>query len=298
MKSLCIKDNNQEILNFILDNLEKLDLDFLSFHKDHFKIYENIIIHYKSKDLEPFYDKISSILTDTILKFYEKRLLRRMLEYNYFYFSTVEKRNIIEIAEDFIAEDVISKEDNYYAIYSAVSDYIRQNKSLVLGGFANFRLYNYCKNLDYVIDFAVNKYITDKEYLEFVNMLKLYVNLTPANSSLVHLVYLGNESVLLDKDKNIIPLQDDNLNTKYLSDITFSANDYALNTLLNLTPKRIIIHLMEGKSDEFIDTIKLIFDKKCEVCSSLRFYPYDFFNCIMGFSNSIMSLFYIGIMYF
>lgn len=268
MKSLCIKDNNQEILNFILDNLEKLDLDFLSFHKDHFKIYENIIIHYKSKDLEPFYDKISSILTDTILKFYEKRLLRRMLEYNYFYFSTVEKRNIIEIAEDFIAEDVISKEDNYYAIYSAVSDYIRQNKSLVLGGFANFRLYNYCKNLDYVIDFAVNKYITDKEYLEFVNMLKLYVNLTPANSSLVHLVYLGNESVLLDKDKNIIPLQDDNLNTKYLSDITFSANDYALNTLLNLTPKRIIIHLMEGKSDEFIDTIKLIFDKKCEVCSS------------------------------
>ena len=73
MKSLCIKDNNQEILNFILDNLEKLDLDFLSFHKDHFKIYENIIIHYKSKDLEPFYDKISSILTDTILKFYEKR---------------------------------------------------------------------------------------------------------------------------------------------------------------------------------------------------------------------------------
>jgi len=268
VKSLCIKDNNQEILNFILDNLEKLDLDFLSFHKSCFKIYENIIIHYKGENLEPFYDKISSILSDTILKFYEKRLLRRMLEYNYFYFNTAEKRNIIEIAEDFIAEDIISKEDNYYAIYSAISDYIRQNKSLVLGGFVNFRLYNYCKNLDYLIDLAVNKYITDKEYLEFVNMLKLYVNLTPANSSLVHLVYLGNECALLDKDKNIIPLQDDNLNTKYLSDITFSANDYALNTLLNLTPKKIIIHLMNGKSDEFIDTIKLIFDKKCEVCSS------------------------------
>lgn len=278
MNSLCIKDNNLEILNFILDNLEKLGQDFLIIHRNSFKIYENVIVHCDDKHSEVFYDKLSSILTDTILAFYEKKLLKRMLEYNYFYFTSSEKRNIIEIAEDFLYEDTLTKEDNYFVIYSAILDYIKTNKSLVLEGFVNFRLYNYTKNLDYIIDLAVNKYITDKEYLEFVNMLKLYVTLTPSQFPLVHLVHLGSECILLDKDKNIIPLQDDNLNAKYLSDITFSNNDYALNTLLNLIPKKLIIHLSDGKSDEFIDTIKLIFDKKCEVCSSCELCNLHKFN--------------------
>lgn len=110
-------------------------------------------------------------------------------------------------------------------------------------------------------------------------MLKLYVSLTPTKIQLVHLVYLGQESVLLDKDKNIIPMDDENLNAKYLSDISFSSNDYALNTLLNLTPKKLIIHLMDGKEDEFIQTLKLIFEKRFEVCSSCdlcRLYKINF----------------------
>lgn len=268
MKSLCIKTNNDEILEFLNEKLLKLDLNSVHTSNNQFKLYKNIIVHYKGNDTVCFYDKLSAILTDTIISFYEKKLLKRILEYNYFYFNSGEKKEIINIAEDFIESDVLSSEDNYFSIYGAVLDYIIENKSIVLEGFVNFRLSNYMKNLDYIIDLAVNKYITDKEYLEFVNMLKLYVSLTPPKAPLVHLVYLGGDSILLDKDKNVIPLEDENLNSKYLSDITFSANDYALNTLLNLTPKRIIIHLMDGKCDEFINTLKLIFDKRFEICSS------------------------------
>ena len=41
-------------------------------------------------------------------------------------------------------------------------------------------------------------------------------------------------------------------NAKYLSDISFSSNDIALNSLLNLLPKKIYIHLVDNKIDEFI----------------------------------------------
>ena len=58
------------------------------------------------------------------------------------------------------------------------------------------------------------------------------------------------------------------MNAKYLSDISFSSNDYALNALLNLTPKKLIIHVMDGTSDEFINTLKLIFENRYEVCNS------------------------------
>ena len=145
--------------------------------------------------------------------------------------------------------------------------YIKQNKALVLEGFVNFRLQNYLKNLDYVIDIAVNKYITDKEYNEFVNMLKLYISITPPSSPLVHLIYTKKKSILLDKEKNVIPVDEEDsiFNAKYLSDITFSLNDYTLNKLLTLMPKRLIIHL-DNKSDEFINTLKLVFGKHCEIC--------------------------------
>jgi len=224
-----------------------LNLDSIHINQSQFKLYKNIIVHYTGDDTSAFYDKLSSVLTDAIIHFYENRLLKRVLEYNYFYFGASEKKQILSIARDFIEEDFISRDDNYLSVYSSILNYIVENKSIVLDGFVNFRLSNYMKNLDYIVDIAVNKYITDKEYNEFVNMLKLYISLTPCKSSLVHLVYLGSETILLDKDKNIIHLEDENLTANYLSDITFSSNDYALNSLLNLTPRRIIIHLLNRK---------------------------------------------------
>ena len=269
MKSLCIKNNNNEIRSFLNDKLLNLGLDSLYITNSEFKIYKNIIVHYTGQNLDFFYDKISSILTDTILRFYENRMLKRLLEYNYFYFNNLEKKEIINIASSFIENDTITKEDNYFSIYYSVMDYIKTNKALVLDGFVNFRLQNYMKNLDYIIDISVNKYITDKEYNEFVSMLKLYVSITPPKASLVHLIYLNGESILLDKNKNIIPIDTDDsvFNAKYLSDITFSSNDYVLNALLNIIPKRLIIHLNDNKPDEFISTLKLVFEKKAEICN-------------------------------
>ena len=51
-------------------------------------------------------------------------------------------------------------------------------------------------------------------------------------------------NVPLDENKNIIPLDDSIYQAKYLSDISFSKNDYTLNTLLTLLPKKIYIHLL------------------------------------------------------
>ena len=288
VKSLCIKDNNEDILNFIYNRLLKLDLSSLFVSRNSFRMYDNVIVHFDGEDVSRFYDKLSSILTDCILEFYQRKLIRRTLEYNYFYFSSSEKKNILRIADDFVLSDIVFEEDNFFAVFSAVLEYVRENKSIVLEGFVNFRLGEFMKNLDYIVDLSVNKYITDKEYLEFVNMLRLYVSITPAIEPVVHLVFLGDESILLDRDKNVIPLQDDNLNAKYLSDITFSSNDYALNTLLNILPKRIVIHVVHSGSsfskaseasagassfredastssiaygDEFVETIKRIFER-------------------------------------
>jgi len=268
MKSLCIKTNNDNIISYLLEKFSSLNIDSIYISNHKFKIYENVIVHFMSENTDFFYDKIASILTNAIIHFYQEKLLKRILEYNYFYFSLPEKKIILQISNDFIEEDAITTDDNFFAIYYAILDYIKQNKSLVLDGFVNFRLQNYMKNLDYIIDISVNKYLIEKEYNEFVSILKLYVSMTPFNSPLIHLIYHNGESILLDIDKNIIPVEDEIFKAKYLSDISFSSNDYALNTLLNLTPKKLIIHLIDNEhNDEFINTLKLIFENRYEICT-------------------------------
>ena len=267
MNSLCIKSNNKNIIAFLLDSFSSLDLASLYISNHNFKIYENVIIHSNSVNSDLFYDKIATVITDCIIEFYQDKLIKRILEYNYFYFSVSEKKQIINIAKDFIYNDDITNDNNFFAIYYSVFEYIKEKKSLILDGFVNFRLQNYMKNLDYIVDISVNKFLIEKEYNEFVSILKLYISMTPFYSSIIHLVYHNEESILLDNNKNVISVKDDIFKAKYLSDITFSSNDYALNTLLNLTPKKLIIHIIDSKEDEFINTIKLIFENRYEICT-------------------------------
>lgn len=270
MKSLCIKSNNEDIISSLFQKLSALNLDSLFISRNHFKVYDNIIVHFININYDIFYDKISSVLTDTIIEFYQEKLFKRILEYNYFYFTNKEKRKILDLAKEFIEDDTISSKDNYFSIYYPILDYITENKSLVLDGFVNFRLQNYMKNLDYIVDISVNKFLIEKEYNEFIDILKMYVAFTPFNSPLVHLIYCNGESTLLDKNKQAIPTDDTIFQAKYLSDITFSSNDYTLNTLLNLTPKKIILHLIDNQEDEFINTIKLIFENRYEICTNCK----------------------------
>ena len=105
---------------------------------------------------------------------------------------------------------------------------------------------------------------------------KLYIESKTPTVPLIHLIYTNGESLLLDKDKNIINLNDSIFNATYLSDISFSSNDYALNTLLTLLPKKIYIHLCSDYEDDFINTLKLIFNtrvlicKDCNLCKTYR----------------------------
>ena len=125
----------------------------------------------------------------------------------------------------------------------------------------------YFEILDDVVNQAVNSFIVEKEYYEFISLLKLYINSQGNNCDIIHLIYSKNESLLLDENKNIINVSDDIFNAKYLSDITFSSNDYALNSLLNLLPKKLYIHLIDNYVDEFINTLRLIFENRVNLCT-------------------------------
>ena len=268
LKSFCIKTNNKRIVDYLLNSFESLDLDKLYISKLKFKFYNNFIVQYKGKNLDLFYETFSNIISSAIIEFYEKDIIKHIINTNYFYFTEIEQRKIFDIVNDYLyngelTESYIRKD----SIIISCIEYFSNNKSAILDGFVNFRLYDYIKILDYIVDMAVNKFVIDREYTEFIDLLKCYINSKEYGAGSVHLIYQNQESILLDDYKKTIDLDDSILNSKYLSDITFSSNDYTLNTLLTLLPKKIFIHLIDGIQDEFINTLKLVFDNRIYICN-------------------------------
>lgn len=269
MKTLCIKVNNKKIINYLLDSYTHINSEYVYVSNNNFKNYENIIVHYTGENYKNFYEIFSEILTDCILIFYEEKIIKNLINYNYFYFNDIEKRQILNICNNSL-ESIDDDETSFLcenSIYNSIYEYIKENKSIVLDGFVTFRLKKYIQILDNLVDNSVNKFLIEREYTEFIQILKLYVASSISQISTVHLIYTKTDTILIDENKNIISTDDNLLKAKYLSDITFSSNDYALNTLLNLIPEKIIIHLVDNYSDEFINTLKLIFEDRVHICT-------------------------------
>ena len=268
MKSLCIKTNNSDLLNYLLNEFKNIDIENVCFSENEFKIYKNVIIHYTGNDEALFLSKISSILSFLVIDELEEFLLKRLIFQNYFYFDNNEKDKILSICFDIMSDDFTNLFDKKYKIlYDIFYDFLSNHKSIILDGFVNFRLKDYMTLLDEIISESVNSFVIEKEYLEFISLLKLYINSQPIGCESVHIIFSLSESILLDENKNLIIVTDDIFKAKYLSDITFSSNDYILNSLLTLLPKKIYIHLIDGYKDEFINTLQLVFENKIYLCT-------------------------------
>lgn len=264
LKTICVKTNNESISEYLLEELEYFDFEdiFVSCYK--FKFYTNVIIHYVGKNVDLFLNKVSTLLSYLVIDFYEPLLIQNLINTNYFYFSTEDKKEIYNLCLTNV--DLSNSISMLNSISNSFYKYFLDNRYAILDGFVNFKLSDYIKELDTIVDMCVNKFIIDREYSEFINLLKTYIKTSPCVSGVIHLIYGNQKSILLDSSKNNIEFSDDLINNKYLSDISFSSNDLALNSLLTLLPKKLYIHILD-KEDDFINTLKLIFDNRVYICN-------------------------------
>lgn len=268
MKSICIKTNNSNLIQYLLNELRHIDLNNICFSLQEFKHYKNIIIHYKGSNINDFLRQISSILSLMVIDELEEHFINTILIQNYFYFDNTERKEILNFCFDIMTDNFsVIFDKKFRILYNSFYNYLTNNRSLYINGFIHFRLKQYFLSLDKVVDEAVNNFIIQKEYLEFISLLKLYINSRSPDCNVVHLIYSNTENLLLNEQKEIINISDNNLTAKYLSDISFSTNDYILNSLLTLLPQKIYIHFINSYPDEFINTLTSIFENRVTFCT-------------------------------
>lgn len=267
MKSICIKTNNKYIIDYLLKDFSNIDLDNIYLSANSFAHYDNVIIHYLGNDLDTFLENVCDILTQCIFFFCEENIVKKLIKYNYFYFDDSEKKQILQTTVESLNLDATIYREKYELVFNSIENYIKEHRNIVFSGFINFRLKDYIEILDEITDISVSNFLIEREYFEFINMLRMYINSKESSTNHIHLVYINNEALLLDNDKNIIPIDENVFNAKYLSDISFSSNDFCLNTLLTIIPLTLTIHLVNSYEDEFINTLKLIFENRVSICA-------------------------------
>ena len=104
LKSFCVKSNNKNILNYLLNSFKENCPSNFCMSKNSFKNYNNVIFHYTGNSEELYIDYVADLLRYTILYYYENKIIKNIINYNYFYFSEKEKNLILDLCIDYLNE--------------------------------------------------------------------------------------------------------------------------------------------------------------------------------------------------
>lgn len=294
MRSLCIGVNERadDVLEHITNELQQLKNKKINYSIDEVNsdgstsivcsINEDVFMNEKS--IQPYNTlmmHVSNALADFIIRQYEERLIARIINSNYCYFNAVERREILNLSLRIIRNDDKNFLNSLFqirrrnVIIRKLLDYFESADSLILDGFVNFRLKDYMKDLEEVVDKAVDEFLMEREYKEFIRLLRYFVDIQDPKFNAIHvMVGYDNKYILLDENKNEITNECIQEFVNEISEGEINYDDLLVSSLITLAPKKIIIHSSgQFKNKELLETIKNVFTGKvvicteCEVCA-------------------------------
>ena len=218
---------------------------------------------------------VSNIMYKIIIEKYRKKELFEFLTDNYFFLRQSELLEAEEIIMKVLRLENSNKDNDflYYSniineIIDKIKVCIEENNEFNINGFLLFRMKELRLNIEIIIDRIIENYIIDKEYEEFIRLLKYFVNIQDSKLQEVNLTIqtLGGYSLTDGNGKDIL---DEFLKELAGCKIGVDANmeDIIISGLITNSPEHIIIHSREKcLNKEFIDTIVKVFGNKVTFC--------------------------------
>lgn len=217
-----------------------------------------------------------NVLADYIINQYEVRLIDKIVITNYCYFNSTERAEILKIAlknlKDTDCKNILN---SLYVIrrkniiIRKLIEYFESNNQINIDGFVTFRLQDYIKDLEDIAEKAVDDYLMEREYREFIRLLKYFVEVQEPKYELVHVIVKeDNKYMLLDG-------QQDEITNQCIQDFMTEVNEGEINyddllvsSLITLAPEKVVIHgINYMKNKELLETIKSVFTGKVIICS-------------------------------
>lgn len=224
------------------------------------------------KKVHPLYQLAAEACAEYILKQKESGLVKRLLLQEFDFSEQEDIDRIMKICLNLLEKEgtdgLRSWERRFQMLKCGLEEFLQNNRQLNLDGYISFRLGQYGQELKEIVEYAVDEFLMDRQYEEFVGMLKYFVYFQEPQVPLVHVLHKeGHEMVLLDK--NMKPLQKEpteGVVVERLDRRDMEMEDLVVSTLIQASPAKIVIHT-KIPSTTAIQTLIQIFDEKVELCS-------------------------------
>ncbi|MCS7462751.1 putative sporulation protein YtxC [Paenibacillus doosanensis] len=222
---------------------------------------------------DTLYSKTADALAEWIIHEEEEGLLRSLIARHYEYKKDEEIRSILSYclpgafgeAGEPPFEQTFSRRKQIIA--QAVFEYLQEHTDLNLEGFIHFRLHDYMEELHEMVEYAVDEFLMDQQYQEFISLLKYFVYIQEAKIPVAHLIHKGgNEFALLnDSMEPIDTSENDATVTVEMLEKDINFEDVIVSTLISVSPQQIYIHTRDPEV-QVIKTIKQIFENRVQLC--------------------------------
>lgn len=218
---------------------------------------------------------VAKILAELIILREEKKLVRRIIEHNYYYFSDEERNTIYEKSIQLLNNGTSGMFSDFGVkarhgkILSSINEYLDNNHELVLDGFINFRLKDYRMRLVEIVDTAVDNFVMDLEYKEFIRVLRYFVDIQEPKVEEVHVIIneYGSYQILDAAGKAINNKQLENFIADSTNEINFE--DLLITALITISPYSVVLHTADSRKSchSVVDTIQNIFEGRVAICA-------------------------------
>lgn len=231
----------------------------------------------KHKQLLNLY--IANLIYDILVNSFFDKCLNNFLQETYFFLrkdelAEVKRKSIdaLRCENTEINDDVVFCINRKNRIVEKICGCIEENNEINIEGLIRFRMNDMREDLESIIDKIVEKYMVEKEYDEFINLLKYFVEIQENKIDEVNVIIKKDGSYILN-DKN-----GNNISEKLTEELTdgglngvVSEDDLLISCLVANSPGKIILHCIENsQNQELIDTINEVFGIRTVICSGCK----------------------------
>ncbi|NLL31264.1 MAG: putative sporulation protein YtxC [Clostridiales bacterium] len=226
----------------------------------------------KIKDIIDLY--MSNVLYKIVIKEYKSREMFDYITENYFFLKQDEIIEVEEKIMNILLLESFTDSENYVyymnkvnAIIEKIKEFLEENSEININGFIRFRMKELKSNIEMVIDKVIENYMVEKEYKEFVKLLKYFVDIQESKIEEIN-IFINEGGKYLIKNsagKDIFnEFMKEIADTKI--DTESKMEDIIISGLITNAPRKVKIYGKENCiNKEFLETIINVFEDRVEL---------------------------------
>ncbi|NLZ33469.1 putative sporulation protein YtxC [Clostridium isatidis] len=226
----------------------------------------------KIKDIIDLY--MSNVLYKIVIKEYKNREMFDYITENYFFLKQDEIIELEEKIMKILLLESFTETENYVYymnkinnIIEKIKEFLEENSEININGFIRFRMKELKSNIERVIDKVIENYMVEKEYKEFVKLLKYFVDIQESKIEEIDIfINEGGKYIIKNKaGKDIF-----NEFMKEIADTEIDTEakmeDIIISGLITNAPRKVKIYGKDNcMNKEFLETIINVFEDRVEL---------------------------------